>query len=198
MIPFTCFVALNSGCSVLTYRLLLFRQRPACVQRASLHDEPADDAVERGPVVHARLRQPEEVTHVFGREIRKELDRDWSGAGVEHGADVRELGGVFRRERIRLRRRGVPDRYRLDDDALGWNTLRRCGHFRDLLHHVHAFSHPAKHRVLAIERGLIGDADEELGASAFRSVRLEHSGNCSRVTRSELNSGARTPSPPVP
>ena len=60
-------MSLNSGCRLWTSFCCFSVSGPRGVQRARLHDEAADDAVERGAVEHTRLRELQEVAHVFRR-----------------------------------------------------------------------------------------------------------------------------------
>ena len=158
-------------------------------ERARLHDEAAHDAMERGAVEHARLRELQEVAHVFRGHAGRERDRDRSEGGLEHGAMLRELLGRLVRERDRLGRRGVADRDRGDRDARLGRAPGVGRELRDLLDDVEPFADAAEQRELPRERRLLGDAHEELRAAAVRLSRPQR--RADRAARERLRAVLR-------
>src|SRR5439155_11057774 len=72
--------------------LLPLGQRPLTRrERTGLNHESWRDTVKRHRVVHPGIGKPEELPHRFDRLLRKELDRNGSGAGVEHNSIFREI-----------------------------------------------------------------------------------------------------------
>src|SRR5262245_50774925 len=95
------------------------------------------------------------------RLVREELEGDVAFSRLERGAVVRQLLDALGAERFRRGCRLVADGYLHDDDPLARYPVCRL-ELRDLLRDVQPFSHVSEDGVLAVERGLIGDADEEL------------------------------------
>ena len=147
--------------------LLLLRQRSPAGRGSGLNRESLHDAMERGAVVDTRRREPQEVPDVLGRLVAEEFDRDRAGRRVEHRAYCESVGGSVRRRTAPAPAAACPgSRPSRNRDAFGGRrtvgSQRRLG---DLLDDVHAFGDTAEHGVLAVERGLVGDADEELCAA---------------------------------
>ena len=176
--PRSCGVALNSGCRVRTKACCLSSSgSPPRRHVPALNHEPADDAMKGGAVVDAGRGQPQELPHVTGRAIGKELERDVAQRRLDHGATRLDSSStVSVGERLRHGRRLLADRDRPDlDPRVRHGVLRRRG--RDLLRHVDALGDAGEHGVLPVESWLIGDRDEELIAGAVAIVRHEHRGH---------------------
>ena len=94
--------------------------------------------------------------------------------GLENGAMRREVGGRLGRERLRFRRRRIADGDAANLDPLGRRATFVGSGFRDLLDDVEALGDASEDRVVAVERRLIGHADEELRAAAVGLARLQH------------------------
>ena len=139
----------------------------ARVTHAALRDEAFDHAVKRRSVVPAGLGQRQKIAHVIRRPVGLHFDADRAQRGLHRHRSM-ELAYRHVFEGILLLRL---DRDLQDADRVFRDLVRPGRYARDRLDDAHSLGYAAKGGVLAVERRLRRDADEELRAVAIRLVR---------------------------
>ncbi len=171
-IPLTCFVSLNSGARLCTSACCL---AVSCAERLESAPvwitKPGATRWNAMPLYTPAAARRMNWRTVFGSLVDEELDRDRTGARIEHGAVRAEFRGGLGDEWLGRR---IADRHVADLDPLGDGALlvdRRLG---DLLQHLDPVRDVREHGVLVVERRLIGEHDEELRPRAVGLARHEH------------------------
>ncbi len=133
--------------------------------------------MDEGVVVDAGVRDAKKLTNSLGRLVGQHLELERPQVCLDNRAIATELRRTVLHEWLGRR---IANRDRLDVDARARPAVGARLDRRDLLDDLEAIHDASEHRVLAVERWLVGHRHKELRAGAVGSRRIGHGGDGTR------------------